>query len=91
MKCQIKWISKDGLATPDENEAVAMAHHHESIWSHPGGHIDNHIVGYKPDVITDSFPICAAHLATVAPYSRIRLECGGGWTFTPLEENGGAK
>ena len=83
MKCEIKWIDKDGRPTPDENEAVGYAHSHESIWSMPCGGINNKIVGYNPRVIRQSFPICAAHLAQ-AP-RRLHLENGGGWSFTPLK------
>ena len=82
MKCEIQWIGRDGRPTPDENEAVAMAHHHEAIWLIPAGGLDNRIAGYNPDVIQGSFPICAEHLAW-AEDRRARMAASG-WTFTSI-------
>jgi len=80
MKCQVRWIDIKGQPTPDENDAVMMAHYHESIWATPTGSPDNHIIGYS-ETIRESFPICAAHYAMVNDSFRLPK---GGWTFTPL-------
>lgn len=87
MKCEIKWIdSQTGRPTPDENEAVGIAHHHESIWALPCGGLGNRIVGYNPDAIRRSFPICAAHMASA---TRERLDMRNGWSFTALAKGDG--
>jgi hypothetical protein len=78
MKCQIRWIDRNGKPTGDENEAVAMAHYHKAIWLCPAGCIDNRIVGYR-DEIDSSHPICAEHLAMAKPGLK-------GWSFTPLNK-----
>lgn len=81
MKCQVQWIDpKTGKFTPDDNEAVMMAHFHEPIWGTPGP--DNSIKGYS-DKIQDSFPICAEHYARVDRHFRPPL---GGWTFEPISD-----
>lgn len=80
MKCQIQWIDEDGRRTPDDNEAVAMAHVHRSIWAFPNGDPANHIVGYAED-IANSYPICAEHL------KRLKSPWGTpirGWSSTPI-------
>ena len=76
MKCQARWIGLDGKPTPDENPAVAIAHAHKALWSHPGGHPDNRIVGYSTTEIAESFPICADHLP--------QLRGLKGWSVSPL-------
>ncbi len=78
MKCQISWIDANGKPTPDENDAVMMAHFHEPIWGQPSP--DNRIVGYGE--VRDSFPICAEHYARVDYHFRFPV---GGWTFTPID------
>jgi hypothetical protein len=77
MKCQIRWIDEKGKPTPDENDAVAMAHFHKPIWSVPTGAPDNRIMGYS-DEIQESFPICQAHL------DMVKLNFVA-WTFTPIQ------
>ena len=82
MKCRIQWIDKDGRRTPDDNDAVAMAHFHRPIWEYPGGNPENRIVGYAAET-QQSFPICAKHLEQAkGPWSRPLP----GWSFTPLGE-----
>jgi hypothetical protein len=77
MKCKISWIDPSGKQTPDENEAVGMAHFHKPLWSVPSGSPDNKIVGYSKK-IQESFPICAQHLKRMdGTYT--------GWTYTPFE------
>lgn len=77
MKCQIRWIGLDGKPTPDQNDAVAIAHYHEAIWKCPTGCIDNRIVGWT-EKIAQSFPICADHLP------QLRGLIGRGWSVSPL-------
>jgi hypothetical protein len=80
MKCKIQWIDDKGKPTPDENDAVMMAHYHTPIWGVPGP--NNRIIGYSEE-IQESFPICAEHYARVAYSFRPPV---GGWTFTPIAE-----
>lgn len=78
MKCKIQWLSKQGQPTPDENEAVAMAHiHHMEEES-----MLERSVRYK-STICASIPICQQHLDTVT-YT-MHYANGGGWEFTPLD------
>jgi hypothetical protein len=81
MKCTIQWIDRHGKPTPDDHEAVAMAHFHTPVWSHPCGHEHNRIVGHKPE-IQQSFPICAEHLAQ----AQEKEKDFRAWSFTPLEK-----
>lgn len=78
MKCQVSWVDVKGQPTPDENEAVMMAHFHEPIWGTPGP--NNRIQGYG--AIRESLPICAEHYAMVDASFRLPR---GGWSFTPIE------
>src|SRR5882724_9122171 len=80
MKCQVRWVNAQGKPTPDENDAVMLAHYHEPIWGTPGP--GNCIQGYS-DKIRESFPICAAHYAMVDASVR---KPRGGWTFTRIED-----
>jgi hypothetical protein len=80
MKCQVQWINTQGKHTPDDNDAVMMAHFHEPIWGTPGP--NNRIQGYGD--IRESFPICAEHYAMVDASFRLPR---GGWTFTPIESS----
>jgi hypothetical protein len=81
MKCQIQWIDTEtGKPTPDDNDAVAMAHAHKALWSLPCGGIGNRVIGYSQE-IHQSFPICAHHLARMKPE-------WNGWSVTPLETEG---
>ena len=84
MQCQIQWVDSQGNATPDSNDAVAMAHHHEAIWSLPCGGPSNHIVGYS-DKISASFPICQMHLDQ-AKKEKLNLNHGG-WSFGPISQD----
>ena len=78
MKCQVEWINSKGQFTPDNNDAVMMAHFHEPIWGFGTTH-RRHIEGYG--AIRDSFPICADHYAMVDDSYKLPR---GGWSFTPL-------
>jgi hypothetical protein len=75
MKCKIQWVNSEG-PTPDENEAVMIAHFHKPLMMFPAS-----VYGEE---IQESFPICQNHYERVEP--RFRLENGGGWTFTPIEK-----
>lgn len=79
--CEIKWIDNNGQPTPDQNEAIMMAHFHEIVWSLPCGGPGNKEIGYN-EKIAQSIPICAAHYAQVTPGMHFPE---GGWSFTPLE------
>jgi hypothetical protein len=82
MKCMIQWIDKNGNKTPDENEAVCMAHYHDSnivVTNMAHGHVHTTYL----ETINRSFPICADHLAQVT-YD-MKYGNGGGWSFTTLE------
>ena len=88
MKCQIQWIDPEtGKRTPDDNDAVAMAHAHKAEWLLPNGGITNRIVGYS-ETVERSFPICAHHLAMAQEMAldRARLGPRPGWSFTPLSD-----
>lgn len=78
MKCQVSWVDEHGKPTPDENDAVMMAHFHEPIWGTPGP--GNKIQGYS-EKVRESFPICAQHYARVDATFRMPR---GGWTFEPV-------
>lgn len=79
MKCQVRWINERGQSTPDDNDAVMMAHFH----------IANRVMGYADvlsysDEIQESFPICAEHYSRVDASFRFPR---GGWTFTPIKDD----
>lgn len=82
MKCQVKWIDEHGQPTPDENDAVMIAHFHEPLRS-LASYSSNLIVSYS-EAIQSSFPICAAHYARVDASYRFPR---GGWTFTPITKD----
>jgi hypothetical protein len=79
MKCQIQWVNKQGNPTPDENEAVAIAHFHKPIWALPGGGPGNHIVGYSEEIERE-FLICQEHLDAVGPDFKA-------WSFSPIKKD----
>lgn len=81
-KCQVQWINKYGQPTPDQNEAVMVAHYHEAKWLCSTGCENNRIIGYLENV-RESFLICAEHSARITDDMRFPK---GGWTFTPLEK-----
>jgi hypothetical protein len=80
MKCQVRWINAQGQPTPDDNDAVMMAHFHEPIWGTPVHSPNNRIQGYS-HTVRESFPICAKHYAMVDASFRFPR---GGWTFSPI-------
>ena len=80
MKCTIQWIDEEGKPTPDQNDAVMMAHYHRPKWSLPGGGPGNTITGYHEE-IERSFPICKEHYSRVTPKLRWPV---GGWSFEPI-------
>jgi hypothetical protein len=76
MKCKIQWIDDRGQPTPDDNEAVAIAHYHKAIWLLPSGGPGNKIIDYS-DEIKVSFPICQEHLDKMKPSWK-------GWSVSSL-------
>jgi len=89
MKCQIQWIDEmTGRQTPDENEAVAMANIHKTVWSLPCGGPGNYLVGYT-DEINQSLPICAHHMAQLERGKALDAYQWRGWSVSPLPEQNG--
>ena len=55
MKCEIKWIDKDGNATPDNNEAIQLARTKDRMADVGGANGPVHFTASR------WYPICAEH------------------------------
>jgi len=78
-KCKIAWIDANGKATPDDNDAVAIALFHRPVYAQYTGKITEY-----SSLIEESFPICAEHRKQV---TADMLFPRGGWAFVPIPEN----
>ena len=83
MQCQIQWIDDNGKPTPDDNDAIMMAHSHKPKWLLSSGGPGNKQVGYEEE-IQQSFPICEKHYASVSPNMRYPR---GMWEFSLISDS----